>query len=303
MFKAFSALFVFACAVFMAPWQTAGPEVPEQAVVAMSSNIRYGTAGDGDDAWPKRRELCISVLRDRDADIIGLQEALAFQLDEIRGQLPEYTVIGVGRDDGLRKGEYAPLLVRTDRFAVDHAETVWFSETPSVPGSKDWGNGITRICTYARLIDLRSGGALWVYNMHLDHQSQPSRERSAELVGELIATRPNQNEPVMIMGDMNAGEGNPAVRYYRGEVETASGRADAPPSPRLADTYRAIHPDEKQVGSFTGFKDERDGEKIDHLLVSRGVKVLDADIDRTRGDGGRCPSDHDAVWAVVVPND
>lgn len=303
MLKGLTALIIFAFAVFMAPWQTAGPEIPDDAVVAMSYNIRYGTARDGDNAWPNRRELCLSVLRDRGADIIGLQEALAFQLDEVREQLPRYTVIGVGRDDGLREGEYAAVLVRTDRFAVDRARTVWFSETPSVPGSKDWGNGITRICTYARLIDLRSGEALWVYNMHFDHQSQPSRERSAEMVGELIAARADQDEPVIVMGDLNAGEGNGAVRYLRGEVETASGRGDAPASPRLVDTYRAVHSDETRVGSFTSFKDERDGEKIDHLLVSPGVRVLDADIDRTRGDGGRCPSDHDAVWAVIVPND
>jgi endonuclease/exonuclease/phosphatase family metal-dependent hydrolase len=267
----------------------------------MSFNIRYGTARDGDNAWPNRRDLCMATIEGRDADIIGLQEALAFQLDEIRRGLPGYTLVGVGRDDGLRKGEYAPLLIRTDRFAVDRARTVWFSETPEVPGSKDWGNNITRICTWVRLIDLRTGKALWVYNMHLDHQSQLSRERSAELVGRLIAERPDPAEPVIIMGDMNAGESNPALRYYRGEIASASGRDDAPPSPHLVDTYRAVHPDQKQVGSFTGFKDERDGEKIDHLLVSSGVEIVDADIDRTRGEDGRCPSDHDAVWATVVP--
>lgn len=301
MLKGLSALIIFACAVFMAPWGAAGPDTPEDAVTAISFNIRYGTARDGDDAWEHRRDLCVSVLEERNADIIGLQEALAFQIDEIMAALPGYALVGVGRDDGLRAGEFSALLVRTDRFAIDRAETMWLSDTPTVPGSKHWGNGITRICTWARLVDLRTGGALWVNNTHFDHVSQPSRERSAELVARLIAERPSADEPVIVMGDLNAGESNPAVRYLRGEIEAASGLVDAPASPALVDAYRALHPDAADAGTFSGFKDARDGEKIDHLLVSPGLRVLEADIDRTRGEDGRCPSDHDAVWATVVP--
>lgn len=292
---------VFLAALIMAPWGR-GEMAAEESITAMSYNIRYGTANDGDDAWPKRKDLCIGVLKARDADIIGLQEALSFQLDEINEAMPGYALIGVGRDDGLRKGEYAPLLIRTDRYAIAESGTRWLSDTPDVPGSKSWGNGITRICTFARLIDLRNAEAIWVYNLHLDHQSQPARASSAELVAAMIAERPNQDEPVIVMGDMNAGEANPTLRYLRGEIETASGRTEAPTSPQLIDTYRAIHRDAEQVGTFNGFRDARNGEKIDHLLASKGIQVLDADIDRTRGDGGHCPSDHDAVWAVLVPN-
>lgn len=284
-------------AVCVAPWQRTDSTEAQDSFVAQSFNIRYGTANDGDNAWSFRRDLCIGVMQSMDADVIGLQEALGFQIDEIRSQMPGYALIGVGRDDGRRTGEHAALLVRADRFAIDRSGTTWLSDTPDVPGSKSWGNGITRVVTWARLIDVQTGEAVWIYNAHLDHQSQPSRERSVELISQLIHDRRFGDEPVIVMGDFNAGEGNNACRYLRGEIASASGRDDAPASPILADAFRMLHADATEVGTFNSFKDERGGEKIDHVLASPGLRVLEAGIDRTRGEGNGCPSDHDAVWA------
>jgi endonuclease/exonuclease/phosphatase family metal-dependent hydrolase len=176
----------------------------------MSFNIRYGTANDGDNRWPLRREFLMDVVRQDNADVIGLQEALHEQIVEMTTSLPAYGVIGVGRDDGKTRGEYAAILYRRDRFHVAESGTFWFSDTPSVVASTSWGNTITRICTWARLID-RQGGAFWVFNVHLDHQSQPSRERSTALLAERIRTRPMPTEPVIVTGDFNVGEDNAAL--------------------------------------------------------------------------------------------
>ena len=65
------------------------------------------------------------------------------------------------------------------------------------------------------------------------------------------------------------------------------------------DTFRALHPDEKQAGTFTGFEpDQLDGPKIDYVLVQPGTEVLSAAIVRTARDG-RYPSDHFPVLARV----
>ena len=50
----------------------------------MSFNIRYGSANDGDNHWKNRKEMVFDVLRDHKPDIVGLQEALDFQIAEIR---------------------------------------------------------------------------------------------------------------------------------------------------------------------------------------------------------------------------
>src|SRR5918993_783977 len=76
-------------------------------LTVMSFNIRYGTANDGENRWPLRKDFLIDVMKEQNADLVGLQEALADQIDEIVTAIPAYGVIGVGRNDAARKGEYA----------------------------------------------------------------------------------------------------------------------------------------------------------------------------------------------------
>lgn len=265
-------------------------------LVVVSYNIRYGTAPDGENAWPKRRDLLIDRVRAHDPDVLALQEALRSQIDELLAAMPGYASVGVGRDDGRARGEHAAILYRVSRLSPAAHGDFWFSDTPDKPGSKSWGNTVTRICTWARF-EQRGGGSFMIYNLHLDHQSQPSRERSAALLAERIAAR-STRDPVIVAGDFNAGETNPATLYLLGRapsVPALSGAA-APPSPALRDTYRVVHPRQREVGTFNGFAGRTTGEKIDYVLVGEGWTVLDADIDRTMPDG-RCPSDHFPVWA------
>ena len=62
--------------------QPASPDA-DAGVRVMSFNIRYGTARDGANAWPNRRELVFDVIRTFEPDILGLQEVLDFQVDEL----------------------------------------------------------------------------------------------------------------------------------------------------------------------------------------------------------------------------
>jgi len=255
----------------------------------MSFNIRYGTAKDGVNHWSERREILFDVIRERDADLIGLQEALGFQIDEIVAAAPGYAVIGVGRDDAAKAGEFSAILFKKDRFRVADAGTFWFSDTPEVPASKTWGNNITRICTWARFID-RDGRGFYHFNLHLDHESQPSRERSTLLLRQRIDARPFPGDAVIVTGDFNVGEKNPALAalVMKGD-----------PATPFLDTYRVLYPDETVVGTFNGFKTgNTNGDKIDYVLVQPGAEVIAAEIIRTsRND--RYPSDHFPVAARI----
>lgn len=275
------------------PWLSAAQQAAASAqgepLTVMTFNIRYGTAADGENHWTSRRKQLLDVLRRQNADLVGLQEALDFQIREIVAALPQYAVIGVGRDDGKAEGEYSAILFRRDRFHVSDAGTFWFSDTPSVVASKTWGNQITRICSWARLVD-RDGLGFWHYNVHLDHQSQPSRERSTELLARRIQER-GSAEPAIVTGDFNVGEDNPALRAL------LAGASDA--AAPFVDTFRVRHPDAQAVGTFTGFKIEQTrGPKIDYVLVQPGAEVISAEIIRSSR-GGRYPSDHFPVIARV----
>ena len=254
----------------------------------MSFNIRYGTARDGDNAWQLRRGAVVEVIDAFGADVLGVQEALRFQLDELVAALPRYQRIGVGRTDGVEAGEYAAILIDRSRLEVLEHDTFWFSDTPDVPGSTSWGNDITRICTWARLRDRTSGRSFYVYNVHWDHRSQPSRERSTELLTATIAQRTAGGDPVLVTGDFNAGESNAAFR-----------RLLAAPDVVLFDTFRFIHPSARDVGTFNGFEGTTTGEKIDAVLASEGWKVLTAEIDRAKRQG-RYPSDHFPVTTTLT---
>jgi endonuclease/exonuclease/phosphatase family metal-dependent hydrolase len=99
-----------------------------------------------------------------------------------------------------------------------------------------------------------------------------------------------EREPAVVLGDFNSGEANPAYRRL------TSPRAGA--GPLLRDTYRLLHPGDSIVGTFNGFRADSTGEKIDHVLVTRGWRVVDAGILRTSRNG-RYPSDHFPVTATI----
>lgn len=270
-------------------------------VRVMTFNIRYGTADDGKDRWPNRREQLFALVREEAPDVLGLQEALHFQLEELRAAVPGYALIGVGRGDGKQKDEYSAIFYRIERLKPLDSGTFWFSDTPDVPGSKHWGNNITRICTWAHFEDLKGGKRFYHYNLHIDHQSQPSRVKSTQMLSRRIAARPH-SDPVVVTGDFNAGESNPAIRWLVGGASSrpaGEGAASGPAAPlRLFDTFRVKHPDEKVVGTFNGFEGTTTGDKIDYIMVTPDVQTLDARIVRSHEDG-RYPSDHFPVTATV----
>jgi endonuclease/exonuclease/phosphatase family metal-dependent hydrolase len=274
---------VFSLLLSLVLTQAPAPQPVQAApLTVMSFNIRYGTANDGDNHWLKRREQLFALLREQQADVVGLQEALHGQIEEILQAVPGYAYVGVGRADGRRAGEYAAILYRTSRLQVRRGDTFWFSDTPGVVKSTSWGNQIERICTWAYFED-REGPAFYAYNVHLDHLSQPSRERSVALLLARIGAR-DPKAPVVVTGDFNAGEDNPAAVAMRASFR---------------DSFRVLHPGAAEVGTFNGFKPgQTAGDKIDFVFVEPGVEVLDAAIVRSSLDG-RYPSDHFPVTARI----
>ena len=66
----------------------------------------------------------------------------------------------------------------------------------------------------------------------------------------------------------------------------------------LVDSFRVLHPEAEEVGTFNRFKGDRSGPKIDYVFTQPGIKVLRADIVQDAADG-RGPSDHFPVTAVI----
>ncbi|MAW10401.1 MAG: hypothetical protein CMO54_00960 [Verrucomicrobiales bacterium] len=259
-------------------------------VDALTFNIRFDNANDGGNAWPKRAVMVGEWIKSESPDVIGLQEALRHQINDIRKMARSYSEYGVGRDDGKSRGEHCSVLYLKDRFKLDKKDcgTFWFSDTPEKIASKSWGNEIPRICTWVRLIEKKTNKGFYVYNVHYDHRSQPSRLGASKLIIEKISKRKQSNEPIILMGDFNAAENNPAIKIFKEEPL------------KLLDTFRVVKPDEEMVKTFHGFRGgSYPGGKIDHVFIlPNTAKISSASIVRFNKDK-RYLSDHYPVRAKL----
>ena len=247
------------------------------SLTVASFNVRYGPARDGIHSWPDRRQFAVATARGLDADILGLQEPVDYQVEFFAEHLPDYDWVGLGRDDGERGGEYCPIYVRRDRGQIVNHGTFWLSDTPEVAGSRTWGNRCVRICTYAEISLPEDSGSVFVFNCHLDHESQFAREAAVRLIRnrmELIAA----GRPTILMGDFNVTPENPALTP-------------------LHEDYRDVHAHLPSTeGTFHGFSDAAPFDKIDYIWVNHAWEIDHAEIHRDRPEG-MYPSDHDPVSA------
>lgn len=267
-----------------------------EGLTVVSFNIRYDNPGDGENAWPKRRDRVIALLRSFEADLIGLQEVLPGQRRDLEVALGRttdetgkpgtgYVFRGVGRDDGVNRGEQSPVLYRADRFEEVAWGTWWLSETPDKP-SRGWDAALNRVATWVRLKDRVTGQSLLAVSTHFDHRGEQARLESARWLASRLADEPR----VVLLGDFNARPGSPPHLA----LTTVEAREDA--------TTRALRDAAGDDASPTWCDwdgEPDDGMRIDWILL-RGYEVeryqVPAWSDRTRPE-----SDHLPVAARLRP--
>ena len=74
----------------------------EEPIKVMSFNIRLDAPSDGVNNWKFRKENISQMLKYYSPDLLGMQEVCHNQMEDLKTVLPEYTPIGVGRDDGKK---------------------------------------------------------------------------------------------------------------------------------------------------------------------------------------------------------
>ena len=137
-------------------------------------------------------------------DLLGTQETLAFQRDDLVGRLPGYATFGVGRTDGQEDGEMMSIFYRTDRFEKLDGGHFWLSESPDVVGSKSWDSSLPRMASWLKLRDKKNNGAVWFVNTHFDHRGPEARLQSAKLIRRKVAELAG-GQHAIVTGDFNAG--------------------------------------------------------------------------------------------------
>ncbi len=263
----------------------------------MSFNVRRGTAKDGKNHWIFRRNRVSELLNCYRPDVLGLQEAMDFQISEISAMLPGYEKVGTGNLGGS-KGLHTAIFYDAVRFEPCVEGTFWFSDTPDIPGSKGWGNIIPRTCTWMRLIEKESGQPFYFYNVHLDHISQRSRKNSVVLLTDFIHSRPSA-DPYILTGDFNAREKSVPVQYLKGKkplrIKSRDSIFNLEP---LMDTFRVRYPNMRNVATFHGFRRYFFRFKLDYIFVPSSFQVRDAKIIQPRWKK-YYPSDHFPLFTHI----
>jgi endonuclease/exonuclease/phosphatase family metal-dependent hydrolase len=250
----------------------------------MSFNLKYAEESQPN-AWTRRRPVMAELLRREQPTILGTQEGLYGQLKDIQKDLPDrYDWIGLGRAGGSRD-EFTAIFYDTRRLEPIEFDHFWLSDTPDMIGSTSWGNDITRMATWVRFLDLRTGKEFVAVNTHFDHLSEDSRRRSAALVLDRINGF-GLGSPVVLTGDFNALAAD-SVAY---DTLTAS-LTDTwlAAAQRLTPVYCTFH------GYGTLWAHDA---RIDWILT-RGATVQSAAINTYLGDG-QYPSDHLPVQALIT---
>ena len=204
-------------------------------VKVITYNIRLSTGNDGDNSWQYRKQASVNMIRSEKPTLIGFQEMLSDQWSYLLESLPEYKMIGVGRDDGAKAGEYMAIFYRPDKVELLQWGTFWLSPTPDVP-SKGWDASYKRTCTWATFRSLDTGTTFAHFNTHLDHQGAVAQREGLKLVANKIKELVPADMPVFLTGDFNIPTDNEAFKMLEGELSDA--RKTSPESDQRA-TYNA----------------------------------------------------------------
>ncbi|RYY35556.1 MAG: endonuclease/exonuclease/phosphatase family protein [Sphingobacteriaceae bacterium] len=261
-------------------------------------NVRYKNDGDSlqGDGWAQRSPVLANQVKFHDLDIFGTQEGKYVQQQDLLKLLPDYSYIGVGRDDGKQGGEFASIFYKKNKFTLLQHGDFWLSPTPTKP-EKGWDAMFPRICTWGKFKEKSTGLTFLFLNIHFDHVGVEARRESAKLILAKIKEMAGNKIPAILTGDFNVDQFNESYTL----LNTSGLLRDAY---ELSPVKLATH------GTFNAFNPNTVSEsRIDHIFVTGKFKPLRYAIltDTYFGPSPanakpvlRVPSDHYPVMTVLA---
>jgi glycerophosphoryl diester phosphodiesterase/endonuclease/exonuclease/phosphatase family metal-dependent hydrolase len=258
----------------------------EQGIRIMSYNIRYGSL-NSPNAWPDRKPVMLELLNQYEPDLIGMQEALYFQIKDLESALLKFRWIGLGRNGGS-KSEYMVVFYNKERLEPMEYDFFWLSDYPDIVGSTTWGNTNRRMVTWILFQDKLTKSEFYFVNTHFDHQIERARVLSARL---LISKLENFRKgiPIILAGDFNAAaeQSEPYTILVGNGPFLDSWKTAAKREGEELNTFNNF-----QIGSHSG------GRRIDWILYQGELDVLYSEIIDFFNDN-QYPSDHFPVIADI----
>lgn len=259
-----------------------GTAIGQHFLKVMSFNIRYNNPGDGENAWPNRIDLVNRLFSYHQPDIIGVQEALEGQMQDLNKILPGFDSEGIARTEG---GEYSAILYRASKLEKLAGSTFYLSPTPEQL-STGWDAALPRIATWARFRLRATGAEFFCINTHFDHRGEQARKESASLIVSMIDSLNVDDLPIVLTGDFNATPESEPIQTILSSLEDSRHQSHAP----------AHGPD----GTWTGWTIAGEpGRTIDYVFV-QGDLAVSRQAHLAESFSGRFPSDHLPVLAEII---
>lgn len=251
----------------------------------MSYNIRYSRAKDGANSWEFRREATPAMILDLHPDVFGIQEAFQDQVDYILEKCPDYKMVGVGRDDGVQKGEQMSVFYDSKRFELLKWGTYWLSETPDVP-SYGWDAACRRTATWTLLEQKATGRRFYFVNTHLDHVGVTARREGLALIYNNIQKMNPEGFPMVLTGDFNVFPDDECLKDISTLMKSAR--------------FNSVEAD--TIGSFSGFGQfgMDNLEKIDYIYFSGFASSRRFKVVTTSYAGKPYISDHYPIYSDLI---
>ena len=220
-------------------------------------NIRYENGSDNKEGngWSRRCRVICDQINFEHPDILGCQEVLSNQLEDMLLYLDNYSYIGRGRDDGASSGEHSAIFYDNNKLTLLENGDFWLSETPEQP-SLGWDAACKRICTWGLFEINHSDFRFYFFNLHMDHIGVIARRESTKLVLSRIAPYLSEDIPIILTGDFNVDQRDEIYHLI-----TDSGM--------LNDSYEVARLRFAENGTFTDYNQTLlTPSRIDHVFIS-----------------------------------
>ena len=246
----------------------------------LSYNIRYDNPDDGINKWDNRKGTIINYIKTNTPDIIGMQEVLNNQLIELDNSLDDYSFVGVGREDGIIRGEFSPIFYKISKLKLIKTSTFWLSETPEKV-SVGWDAVLERICTYALFEQISTKKQFWIFNTHFDHIGENARSESAKLILKKIKKINRNKLPTLITGDFNLTPETKPIKIFKNNFNDVMESSD------FENTYN---------GTYTGFNVNKNPTRRIDYIFEKDFQVKKAKHLLIKTSKGLWASDHHPVF-------